>query len=127
THWAKPFTFVEDGVFSPKYDKIIKLIFTQEKSTSSVDEVLFFVCLAMSYSPRGNPQVPSALEGLTVVFEMGTSVTPPPSPPDDAYGCASVDVATGRGGLSRPICINFRRYVPSKLDNNLREEFVENE
>jgi hypothetical protein len=27
-------------------------------------------------------QVPSALEGLTVVFEMGTSVSPPPSLPD---------------------------------------------
>jgi hypothetical protein len=25
--------------------------------------------------------VPSALEGLTAVFEMGTGVTPPPSPP----------------------------------------------
>jgi hypothetical protein len=27
-------------------------------------------------------QVPSALEGLTVVFEMGTRGTPPPSSPD---------------------------------------------
>jgi hypothetical protein len=27
-------------------------------------------------------QVPSALEGLTVVFGMGTSVSPPPSSPD---------------------------------------------
>ncbi len=28
-----------------------------------------------------SPQVPSALEGLTSVFGMGTGVTPPPSPP----------------------------------------------
>ena len=28
-------------------------------------------------------QVPSALEGLTVVFGMGTCGTPPPSPPND--------------------------------------------
>ena len=27
-------------------------------------------------------QVPSALEGLTVVFEMGTRGSPPPSPPN---------------------------------------------
>jgi hypothetical protein len=32
---------------------------------------------ATTYSPRGIPQVPSALEGLTAVFEMGTGVTPP--------------------------------------------------
>jgi hypothetical protein len=32
-------------------------------------------------------QVPSALEGLTVVFGMGTCGTPPPSPPnDETYG-----------------------------------------
>ena len=28
-------------------------------------------------------QVPSALEGLTVVFGMGTRGSPPPSPPND--------------------------------------------
>ena len=37
---------------------------------------------AASYSPRESPsQVPSALEGLTSVFGMGTGVTPPQSPP----------------------------------------------
>jgi K+ transporter len=30
-------------------------------------------------------QVPSALEGLTVVFEMGTRGSPPPSPPNVAF------------------------------------------
>jgi len=25
THWATPFTFLEDGVFSPKYDKVLKV------------------------------------------------------------------------------------------------------
>ena len=28
--------------------------------------------------PLGDPAVPSALEGLTAVFGMGTGVTPPP-------------------------------------------------
>jgi hypothetical protein len=28
------------------------------------------------------PRVPSALEGLTSVFEMGTGVAPPPYPPE---------------------------------------------
>ncbi len=30
-------------------------------------------------------QVPSALEGLTVVFGMGTRGTPPPSPPNGIF------------------------------------------
>jgi len=28
--------------------------------------------------PGGNPQVPSALVGLTAVFGMGTGISPPP-------------------------------------------------
>jgi hypothetical protein len=32
--------------------------------------------------PGAKPQVPSALESLTFVFGMGTSVTSPPSSPD---------------------------------------------
>ena len=32
--------------------------------------------------PRGDRAVPSALEGLTAVFGMGTGVTPPPLPPE---------------------------------------------
>jgi hypothetical protein len=43
-------------------------------------------------------QVPSALEGLTVVFGMGTCVSPPPSSPDKpisfsrtACSCAAID------------------------------------
>ena len=32
--------------------------------------------------PRGDHAVPSALEGLTAVFGMGTGVTPPPLPPE---------------------------------------------
>ena len=28
--------------------------------------------------PRGDPQVPSALVGLTAVFGMGTGISPPP-------------------------------------------------
>ncbi len=35
-----------------------------------------FDCLATTYSPRGHPQVPSALEGLTSVFGMGTGGSP---------------------------------------------------
>jgi hypothetical protein len=38
-------------------------------------------------------QVPSALEGLTVVFEMGTCGSPPPSPPN---GCFADDVSLNR-------------------------------
>ena len=33
--------------------------------------------------PAPCEQVPSALEGLTAVFGMGTGVSPPPSSPDD--------------------------------------------
>ena len=48
-------------------------------------DLLFFLCnrpgdVLLSQDPA--VQVPSALEGLTVVFEMGTRGTPPPSPPD---------------------------------------------
>src|SRR6185436_14683973 len=32
--------------------------------------------------PHGDHAVPSALEGLTAVFGMGTGVSPPPSPPE---------------------------------------------
>src|SRR5881409_1860300 len=32
--------------------------------------------------PHGDRAVPSALEGLTAVFEMGTGVSPPLSPPE---------------------------------------------
>ena len=32
-------------------------------------------------------QVPSALEGLTTVFGMGTGVTPPPLPPENLFSC----------------------------------------
>ena len=39
------------------------------------------VRLAATYSPTGGPAVPSALWGLTVVFGMGTSVTPTLAPP----------------------------------------------
>jgi hypothetical protein len=41
-----------------------------------------FDCLATTYSPRGHPQVPSALEGLTSVFGMGTGGSPPLWSPD---------------------------------------------
>ena len=37
----------------------------------------------LSRPPSG--QVPSALEGLTAVFGMGTGVSPPPSPPDGKH------------------------------------------
>ena len=33
-------------------------------------------------SHRVSPAVPSALEGLTSVFEMGTGVAPPAKPPE---------------------------------------------
>src|SRR5439155_13666601 len=32
--------------------------------------------------PHGDRAVPSAQEGLTAVFGMGTGVSPPPSPPE---------------------------------------------
>ena len=32
-------------------------------------------------------QVPSAQEGLTTVFGMGTGVTPPPLPPENVFCC----------------------------------------
>ena len=35
--------------------------------------------------PRGDHVVPSALEGLTAVFGMGTGVTPPLLPPEAAH------------------------------------------
>ena len=33
-------------------------------------------------SQEAPPQVPSALAGLTAVFDMGTGVSPPPWPPE---------------------------------------------
>jgi hypothetical protein len=45
------------------------------------------ICLATTYSPRGHPQVPSALEGLTSVFGMGTGGSPPPWSPDNLLAC----------------------------------------
>ena len=39
-------------------------------------------CLAASYSDGTSVQLPSALESLTTVFDMGTGVASPPSPPD---------------------------------------------
>jgi hypothetical protein len=44
------------------------------------------ICLATTYSPRGHPQVPSALEGLTSVFGMGTGGSPPLWSPDNLIG-----------------------------------------
>src|SRR5699024_11485732 len=38
--------------------------------------------LAASYSCGTSVQLPSALESLTAVFDMGTGVASPPSPPD---------------------------------------------
>ncbi len=35
--------------------------------------------------PLGVPAVPSALEGLTSVFGMGTGVAPPPLPPEAKF------------------------------------------
>ncbi len=54
--------------------------FSKNKIIASV--TLKVTGLATSYSPGSNEQVPSALEGLTVVFGMGTCVTPLPSSPD---------------------------------------------
>jgi hypothetical protein len=58
--------------------------------------------LAATYSPRGYPQVPSALEGLTSVFEMGTGVAPPPLPPENWRSdvrSQKSDVVQGRSDL----------------------------
>ena len=41
---------------------------------------------ATTYSPRACAQVPSALEGLTSVFGMGTGVPPPVWPPENLCG-----------------------------------------
>ena len=52
---------------------------------SSTTELLWnkkYVSLAASYSHRTSVQLPSALESLTTVFDMGTGVASPPSPPD---------------------------------------------
>src|SRR4051794_28932657 len=41
--------------------------------------------------PHGDHAVPSALEGLTAVFGMGTGVSPPPSPPEDLIAFNNLD------------------------------------
>ena len=46
-------------------------------------------------SQRVTPSVPSALEGLTAVFGMGTGVSPPPLPPN------SNNYKEGEGGSGR--------------------------
>jgi hypothetical protein len=42
--------------------------------------------LAATYSPTGEPAVPSALWGLTAVFGMGTGVSPTLKPPTTYAG-----------------------------------------
>src|SRR5699024_12017509 len=53
---------------------------------SSTTELLWnknkIISLAASYSCGTSVQLPSALESLTTVFDMGTGVASPPSPPD---------------------------------------------
>ena len=46
-------------------------------------------------------QVPSALEGLTSVFGMGTGMTPPLSPPKPCCRCRSGRRSAGRNGGPR--------------------------
>src|SRR2546430_15371634 len=41
--------------------------------------------------PHGDRAVPSALEGLTAVFEMGTGVSPPLSPPGTGFRAGTRD------------------------------------
>ena len=56
-------------------------------------ELVLFICPAVTYSPIGvAPSVPSAWEGLTSVFGMGTGGTLPLSPPD--YSVVKLKVLT---------------------------------
>ncbi len=57
--------------------------------------------LAVSYSPGEYSPVPSALEGLTAVFGMGTGVSPPLLPPEICFLLCSFKT-TQRGRHSLP-------------------------
>jgi hypothetical protein len=55
----------------------------RKQKTRSKDRVFLNKFSGGDLLSRGpSPQVPSALEGLTAVFGMGTGVTPPPYPPE---------------------------------------------
>ena len=74
--------------------------------------------------PHGDHAVPSALEGLTAVFGMGTGVSPPPLPPEvrhnlERYVCESKPVVAHHrrhhsGQAARPFSTGqlhaFRRF-----------------
>ena len=53
-----------------------------QKDTLDIIKCVFILLGGVLLSQDPAVQVPSALEGLTVVFGMGTCGTPPPSPPN---------------------------------------------
>jgi hypothetical protein len=61
-----------------------------KKSTADLHEEdpRYFVLGNVLLSQNPAVQVPSALEGLTVVFEMGTRGSPPPSSPNRIFALA---------------------------------------
>jgi hypothetical protein len=63
---------------------VVHLARTQKKRTHLIfiKWVLFFVLGNVLLFQNPAVQVPSTLEGLTVVFEMGTRGSPPPSSPN---------------------------------------------
>src|SRR5690606_7547575 len=65
-------------------------------------------------------QVPSALEGLTVVFEMGTRGSPPPSSPNDVFLRSSLFL--NRFSKRRYLLHFLKEIIPSKLTTS--EQYV---
>ena len=65
--------------------------------------------------PLGVPAVPSALEGLTSVFGMGTGVAPPPLPPETkfSHNCIrETGPKSARGGDENRVVKPHGRLVP---------------
>jgi hypothetical protein len=61
----------------------------KEKAPTEVEASLFYARRRPTL-PAGNQLVPSALEGLTAVFGMGTGGAPPPLPPGNNFRCGNL-------------------------------------
>jgi hypothetical protein len=81
------------------------------------------MCSAASYSPTAAAAVPSALEGLTAEFGMGSGVPPPPKPLSTSDGsmwevrlCAYAlfNAAAERGSPHPESCIAIEIDVEQK-------------
>src|SRR5699024_10205706 len=72
---------------TPSINNILNLLYYKKRDLirsqcGSSHQYIEYVSLGASYSCGTSVQLPSALDSLTAVFDMGTGVASPPSPPD---------------------------------------------